>query len=157
EEKKLKKFMVEHQVSEKGAEQAIQEIERLYPRQKNKLSELLQFVAEEVVSYHDEIQKREDIIKDLNSELGNKYRYHMLIGKSKRMQAIYRLMEKISTSESTILIQGANGTGKELVAKAIHYNSPRKDHVFVAINCSAFNENLLDSELFGHVKGAFTG
>jgi transcriptional regulator with PAS, ATPase and Fis domain len=94
---------------------------------------------------------------DLNSELGNKYRYHNLIGKSKKMQQVYHLLSKVSSSESTILIQGENGTGKEMVAKAIHYNSPRKDAVFMAVNCSAFNDNLLDSELFGHVKGAFTG
>ncbi len=73
------------------------------------------------------------------------------------MQQIYGLLEKVSPSDSTILIQGENGTGKELVAKAIHYNSPRKNAIFLAQNCSAFNDNLLDSELFGHVKGAFTG
>jgi transcriptional regulator with PAS, ATPase and Fis domain len=73
------------------------------------------------------------------------------------MQEIYHLLTKVSNSEATILIQGENGTGKELVAKAIHYNSNRKDRLFLAQNCSAFNDNLLDSELFGHVKGAFTG
>jgi len=80
-----------------------------------------------------------------------------MIGKSKPMQKVYHLLSKVSNSEATILIQGANGTGKEMVAKAIHYNSVRKDAVFLAVNCSAFNDNLLDSELFGHVKGAFTG
>jgi transcriptional regulator with PAS, ATPase and Fis domain len=73
------------------------------------------------------------------------------------MQQVYHLLSKVSNSESTILIQGENGTGKEMVAKAIHYNSTRKDAVFMAVNCSAFNDNLLDSELFGHVKGSFTG
>ena len=82
---------------------------------------------------------------------------HSLIGKAKNMQLIYRLLEKISATESTILVQGENGTGKELVAKAIHYGSNRKGSIFIAQNCSAFNDNLLDSELFGHVKGAFTG
>src|SRR5204862_3340335 len=67
------------------------------------------------------------------------------------------MLDKIKTSESTCLIQGENGTGKELIAKAIHYNSSRKDAAFITVNCSAFNENLLDSELFGHVKGSFTG
>ena len=80
-----------------------------------------------------------------------------MIGKSKQMQKIYRLLEKISSSESSVFILGENGTGKELVAKAIHYYSPRRDKIFLALNCSAFNDNLLDSELFGHVKGAFTG
>src|SRR6202008_3067402 len=70
---------------------------------------------------------------------------------------VYRLLDKISGSESTVLIQGENGTGKELVAKAVPYTGPRKDKIFVVQNCSAFNDNLLDSELFGHVKGSFTG
>ncbi|MCK5883869.1 MAG: sigma 54-interacting transcriptional regulator, partial [Bacteriovoracaceae bacterium] len=114
-------------------------------------------VAEEMATYHYEITKREERISELNSELGQKYRYHTMIGKSKNMQKIYRLLEKISSAESSVMIQGENGTGKELVAKAIHFYSPRKDHMFLAVNCSAFNDNLLDSELFGHVKGAFTG
>jgi transcriptional regulator with GAF, ATPase, and Fis domain len=80
-----------------------------------------------------------------------------MIGKSKPMQDVYSLLDKIRQSESTVLIQGENGTGKELIAKAIHYNSPRKERIFVTQNCSAFNDNLLDSELFGHVKGSFTG
>jgi transcriptional regulator with PAS, ATPase and Fis domain len=80
-----------------------------------------------------------------------------MIGKAKPMQDLYNVLDKIQNSESTVLIQGENGTGKELIARAIHYNSPRKDSQFVTVNCSAFNENLLDSELFGHVRGAFTG
>ena len=80
-----------------------------------------------------------------------------MIGKSSVMQDLYNLLDKIKHSTSTVLIQGDNGTGKELIAKAIHYNSPRKDKVFVVQNCSAFNDNLLESELFGHVKGSFTG
>jgi transcriptional regulator with PAS, ATPase and Fis domain len=80
-----------------------------------------------------------------------------MIGKSKPMQDLYALLDKIKVSESTVMIQGENGTGKELIARAIHYNSPRANSQFVTVNCSAFNENLLDSELFGHVKGSFTG
>lgn len=119
--------------------------------------ELIELVSTEVATFHHEISKREERIQSLNSELGEKYRYHMMIGKSKKMQQIYHLLEKISGSESSVFIQGENGTGKELVAKAIHYYSSRKDGQFLAVNCSAFNDNLLDSELFGHVKGAFTG
>jgi len=121
------------------------------------LHELVELVGEEIVEFHEEITKREYRIKELNSELGDKYRYHMMIGKSKKMQQIYHLLEKVSRSEASVFVQGENGTGKELVAKAIHYYSPRKDNMFLAVNCSAFNDNLLDSELFGHVKGAFTG
>jgi transcriptional regulator with PAS, ATPase and Fis domain len=121
------------------------------------LQELVQLVSGEISTFHYEISKREQRISDLSSELSSKFRYHNMIGKSKNMQKIYQLLDKIKKSESTILIQGENGTGKELVAKAIHFNSPRKDSVFLAVNCSAFNDNLLDSELFGHVKGSFTG
>ncbi len=80
-----------------------------------------------------------------------------MIGKSSVMQDMYNLLDKIKHSISTVLIQGENGTGKELIAKAIHYSSPRKEKIFVVQNCSAFNDNLLESELFGHAKGSFTG
>src|SRR5690606_32008724 len=80
-----------------------------------------------------------------------------IIGRSPPMQELYQLLDKIAHAESTALIGGENGTGKELVARAIHHNSPRKHRRFVVQNCSAFNDNLLDSELFGHVRGAFTG
>lgn len=119
--------------------------------------ELIDLVAQEIVTFHTEISKREERINALNSQLGNRYSYDSMIGKSKPMQEMYSLLDKIRNSESTVLVQGENGTGKELIARAIHYNSPRKDSQFVTVNCSAFNENLLDSELFGHVKGSFTG
>ena len=139
------------------AQMAVDGLTRLTVQDKEYLQELIELVADEVATFHSEITVREERILELNSELGTKYRYHNLIGKSPKMQIIYRLLEKIQNSESTVLIEGDNGTGKELVAKAIHYHSPRKDRVFIAQNCSAFNDNLLDSELFGHVKGAFTG
>ena len=120
-------------------------------------SELSDLVSQEISTLHKEISVRDDRINELNKELGIRYKYDSMIGKSKPMQDVYSLLDKIRNSESTVLIQGENGTGKELIAKAIHYNSPRKDKVFVTQNCSAFNDNLLDSELFGHVKGSFTG
>jgi len=153
----IKAKMIESGGEPSDVESAIDNLKKLSQKDIDYCSELLEVLSQEVATYHDEIMKREERIKDLNSEVSNRYRYHHMIGKSQSMQKIYRLLEKISNSESTILIQGSNGTGKELVAKAIHYNSPRKDMVFVAQNCSAFNDNLLDSELFGHVKGAFTG
>jgi len=151
------KKMVECGASKQDAEAAVNHLKKLSESEKEYLQELTELVAEEIVTFHQEIAKREERIIELNSELGSKYRYHNMIGKSKKMQLIYRLLEKVSNSDSTVLIQGENGTGKELVAKAIHFNSPRKDNVFLAQNCSAFNDNLLDSELFGHVKGSFTG
>lgn len=149
--------MVECGIAVEDAKVAVSKMKRFAGRFYTEMKELVGIVSDEVATFHHEISKREDRIMDLNSEIGNKYRYHNLIGKSKKMQQVYHLLSKVSPSESTIMIQGENGTGKEMVAKAIHYNSPRKDALFMAVNCSAFNDNLLDSELFGHVKGAFTG
>jgi two-component system response regulator HupR/HoxA len=83
--------------------------------------------------------------------------YHGIIGGSPTMQELYQLLDRIAPSDATVLVQGENGTGKELVARAIHVGSERRDRKFVVTNCSAFNDNLLDSELFGHKRGAFTG
>ncbi|HEY5672225.1 MAG TPA: sigma-54 dependent transcriptional regulator [Malonomonas sp.] len=92
----------------------------------------------------------------LRQQLRGKYKFDKIIGTSQAMQQVFTRMEKVAGTDSTILILGASGTGKELVAKAIHFNSPRKDKPFVAINCGAIPADLLESELFGHVKGAFT-
>ena len=93
----------------------------------------------------------------LKRELQKKYRYDNLIGTSTAIEKIYELIEKVTDTDSTVLISGASGTGKELIARAIHYNSNRSDKPLVVINCGAIPEELLESELFGHEKGAFTG
>ncbi|PYV45910.1 MAG: DNA-binding response regulator [Acidobacteria bacterium] len=93
----------------------------------------------------------------LKTQLKEKYRFESIIGNSKPMQEIFQLVDTIAATNSTILITGETGTGKELIAKAIHFNSQRKDQKIVSINCGAIPETLLESELFGHVKGAFTG
>jgi DNA-binding NtrC family response regulator len=93
----------------------------------------------------------------LRKQLDEKYGFHNIIGTGRGMKRIFELVDTISGLSSTVLIQGETGTGKELITKAIHFNSPRKDQKLVSINCGAIPENLLESELFGHVKGAFTG
>jgi DNA-binding NtrC family response regulator len=98
---------------------------------------------------------KKEVIR-LRKEVESRYDFHQLIGKSPSMQKIYDLIERISDSSSNVLITGESGTGKELVAKAIHYNGVRKEGPFVAINCAAIPETLLESELFGYKKGAFT-
>ena len=93
----------------------------------------------------------------LRSQLEERYRFEGIVGKSREMARLFQLLETVAPTGSTILITGETGTGKEVVARAIHHNSPRRANRFVAINCSAIPETLLEAELFGHVRGAFTG
>jgi DNA-binding NtrC family response regulator len=93
----------------------------------------------------------------LRRQLNEKYSFHNIVGGSSAMKRVFERVEAIAGLSSTVLIQGETGTGKELIAKAIHFNSPRRDQKLVSINCAAIPENLLESELFGHMKGAFTG
>lgn len=99
--------------------------------------------------------KRENL--RLRQEVQERYSFSGLIGKSKKMREVYSLIEKVAPSTANVLILGESGTGKELVARAIHYNSQRKGKPFVAVNCGAIPETLMESEFFGHKKGAFTG
>ncbi|OGL41071.1 MAG: Fis family transcriptional regulator [Candidatus Schekmanbacteria bacterium RBG_13_48_7] len=94
--------------------------------------------------------------RQLREELEKKYRFDNIIGNSMKMQEVYSLVRKVAKGNSTVVIYGESGTGKELIAKAIHYNSDRKDKQLISVNCGAIPENLLEDELFGHVKGAFT-
>jgi DNA-binding NtrC family response regulator len=93
----------------------------------------------------------------LRSQLEDRYRIDGLVGRSRVMRELFQLLETVAATTSTVLITGETGTGKELAARAIHHNSPRRANRFVAINCSAIPETLLEAELFGHVRGAFTG
>jgi DNA-binding NtrC family response regulator len=93
----------------------------------------------------------------LRKELEAKYGFENIIGSSPKMQEVYRLIRKVAPTDSTVLIRGDSGTGKELVARAIHFNSPRKKKPFVPVDCGVLAQELLESELFGHVKGSFTG
>src|SRR5450432_488368 len=93
----------------------------------------------------------------LRSQLEERYRFEGIIGKSRPMERLFQLLETVAATSSTILVTGETGTGKEVVARAIHHNSPRRANRFVALNCSAIPETLLEAELFGYVRGAFTG
>jgi two-component system response regulator PilR (NtrC family) len=118
------------------------------------------FRVEEVKLTIKKSLERSDLIREnirLRQEVEERYKFWNLIGKSPKMQRVYELVEKVSQTKANVLITGQSGTGKELVAKAIHYNSVRKDRSFITLNCGAIPENLLESELFGHMKGSFTG
>jgi DNA-binding NtrC family response regulator len=99
--------------------------------------------------------KQENIL--LKRDLKDRYGFEQMIGKSRPMQEIYILIEKVASTDSTVLITGESGTGKEMAARAVHLQGARRDNPFVSINCAALPENLLESELFGHVRGSFTG
>lgn len=98
--------------------------------------------------------KRENLA--LKNQLKKKYRFENFIGDSPEMHKVFKIIEKVADTDSTVLILGESGTGKELVAKALHYNSMRRDKPLIPVNCGAIPEELLESELFGHEKGAFT-
>ncbi|MEK0445128.1 MAG: hypothetical protein RLZZ399_449 [Verrucomicrobiota bacterium] len=113
----------------------------------------LRIAIQRALDHHNE--RRE--MRTLRQVVREKYRFENIVGTSKRMQQVFDLITKVANTDSTILIEGESGTGKELVARALHFNSSRHNQPFVAINCSALPENLLESELFGHRKGSFTG
>jgi len=109
----------------------------------------------ETLSLEKEKLKKENL--RLKTELENKYSFSNIIGNSNKMREVFQMISQVSRSNATVLIRGESGTGKELVANSIHYNSLRQQHPFVKINCAALPENLIESELFGHEKGSFTG
>ena len=136
---------------------AFESIQRIEAREVPRLADLMDTTVEEIDAYHDAVALREKRILDLQTELTGRYRFADIIGKSEPMRRLYALLDKLVDSDVTVLIHGENGTGKELIARALHFNGSRKQRQFVAQNCSALNDQLLESELFGHVKGSFTG
>lgn len=118
------------------------------------------FNLEELASVTDKALQHRDLQQQnhqLRAELQGKYRFDHIIGSSDSLRTVLELVSRVADSDSTVLVSGESGTGKELIARAIHYNSNRAQNSFIAINCAAIPSELLESELFGHVKGAFTG
>jgi transcriptional regulator with PAS, ATPase and Fis domain len=124
---------------------------------KEKVEELNRILNEKVKRQSAELLEVRQILKEHQEELRFKYSYDNIVGESARMREVFLLLDKVTDSDIPVLIQGDSGTGKELVARAIHFNGHRKERRFVSENCSAIPDNLLESELFGYVKGAFTG
>jgi DNA-binding NtrC family response regulator len=104
-----------------------------------------------------EVRALRDENRQLREELGKRYQFDNIIGRSPAMQEIFATIERVAPTRATVLLAGESGVGKDLIARAIHFHSPRRDRPFVKINCSALPENLMESELFGYEKGAFTG
>ena len=118
------------------------------------------FTPDEVLIVIEKALEKKSLIYEniyLRKELEAKYGFDNIIGSSPKMQAVYKLIRKVAPTDSTVLIRGESGTGKELIARAIHFNSPRKQKPFVPVDCGVLASELLESELFGHVKGSFTG
>jgi len=104
-----------------------------------------------------EVRALRDENRQLREELGKRYQFDNIIGRSPAMQEIFATIERVAPTRATVLLAGESGVGKDLIARAIHFHSPRRDRPFVKINCTALPENLMESELFGYEKGAFTG
>jgi Nif-specific regulatory protein len=117
-------------------------------------------LAEAVAGIREAIEERASLISEnerLRRQLGDRYRMHNIIGNCGAMRSVYEQIVQVADSTATVLIRGESGTGKELVARAVHYGGERRNNAFVSVNCAALPENLIESELFGHEKGAFTG
>lgn len=139
---------------EGGLEVVSEHVPRLSAREVSFVQDLVEEAAAEIAGYLVAEGKLGSATSGTDTR---RDRYEAIIGAAPPMQALYSLLDRVVVSDATVLITGENGTGKELVARAIHDKSPRKAERFVVQNCSAFNDNLLDSELFGHKRGAFTG
>ncbi len=123
--------------------------------------EIVATLVSQFLQLHNAISEKEEKLvaenRSLKAELHSRFNRHYIIGQSREMQEVFRVIEKVAPSNATVLLLGESGTGKELAARAIHEASPRKEAAFIRVNCAALPENLLESELFGHDRGAFTG
>ncbi|RMD96839.1 MAG: GAF domain-containing protein, partial [Calditrichaeota bacterium] len=126
----------------------------------NRELHLLQLLAPLCAQFLANARLHEQLFREANrlrKDVQERYTFHGMIGRSEKMQRVFALLERVIPTEGRVLLEGESGTGKELIARIIHYNGPRKDRPLVAVDCGALPASLLESELFGHVKGAFTG
>jgi two-component system, NtrC family, response regulator HupR/HoxA len=144
-------------IEREAVENAFAHLPRIDESSLEYLLELVAAVVKEVVQFHHEVAEKERSIARLAEQLSGTQGFKMILGASRPIREMLNVLEKVAPSDSTVLLQGENGTGKELIARALHYDSPRRDKPFITQSAAAFNENLLESELFGHVKGSFTG
>ena len=149
------------QIKRKGL--GVISVDRIYSKEHGKVDDdlrVLEIIASLIGQFvklwesYEEVEKEKELLK---RELKGKYRIENMIGQSARMQGVFEAVYRVSPSKATVLLRGESGTGKELIAKAVHYMSPRNKNPFIKFNCASIPEGLLESELFGHEKGAFTG
>lgn len=140
-------------------EQSYNKLKPINKHREAYIIDFMELVATDVMAFYELLQEKEELSKRQRTlrDSAHSEKYKGIIGTSRSMKKIFTLLDLIEESESPVLIEGETGTGKELIAAAIHYNSPRRDKMFVIQNCSAFSDSLLSSELFGHEKGSFTG
>jgi Nif-specific regulatory protein len=153
-------------VQVKGETLGVLSVDRIFGDHEGGLDEDIRFltvlaslVGQAVILARTVAEKRRELVDEnihLHEELKVKYRLANVVGGSRKMQEVYEIVERVAPTRSTVLIRGESGTGKELIARALHYNSPRAEKAFIRVSCAALPETLLESELFGHEKGAFT-
>ncbi len=143
--------------TEEELQEHVSKIPVLTEKEIKYLTQLVEMLVDEILVVYANYWTSRDEVLALKTQLLTRYDFSNMVGKSNAMQQLYSLIDRVKDSGATVLIQGENGTGKELIARALHYNSKRKTNPFITVNCGAFNESLLESELFGHLKGSFTG
>jgi Nif-specific regulatory protein len=129
-------------------------------RRQSFLNIVAAFLAQAIQINRMVMRQKEELLEEnaqLRAQVRDRYRFENIIGDSPAMHEVFATVGQVANSRATVLLLGETGTGKEMIAKAIHYNSPRRDKPFIRVNCGALTGTLLESELFGHVKGSFTG
>ena len=154
---KIKKHLRSHISSTTQIQEMIEKIPVLSKNEIKHLTQMIQVIIEEIIATEKKLQETKEEVRSLKEAQFSFPQKFSMIGQSKVMKNLFNLISLVSKTHSHVLIEGENGTGKELIANALHHNSPRKGKAFVVVNCGALSESLLEAELFGYKKGAFTG